>query len=430
VESVTIRSVRPARLHGRLRAPPSKSYTHRALVAAFLSRRECEVVGPLDSDDTRATRDGLRALGARIRRSRTGWKVSPAKHLARTSPRTVRCGESGTTLRLLSAVAALGEQPVSFEGAPRLAERPMRELYRALRTFGATVSAPRGTRSLPCTVQGPLRAGKAAIRGDVSSQFISALLMVLPTVAGRSELRVRGPTVSEPYVEATRAVLKERGIRIRSIRRGFVIPGDQRYRGGRIRVPGDASSAAYLWAGAAATGGRVEIEGVPSNPPQADLAILPILSKMGAEVQRTARFVRVAGPLTQPTSVDLTDAPDLFPLVAVLAALIPGGHSRLRGAPHLQFKESDRRVQSVSLARAVGAHVSQLPSQVDVLGTDSPQSLNLPSLTDHRLVMSAAIAGLAGSAPSRIGQAEAVSKSFPGFWSALRALTTKRGSRP
>ena len=421
---MTVRSVGPARVHGRLRAPPSKSYTHRALVAAFLAGRPCEVVRPLDSDDTRATRDGLRALGARISPSRAGWKVSPPRHGARPPRRPVRCGESGTTLRFLSAVAALGSDPVSLEGAPRLAARPMDDLYKALRELGAVVRVPSGARALPCTIQGPLRAGAVTIRGDVSSQFTSALLMVLPTLRGPSRLRIRGAAVSQPYVEATCAVLEERRIRVRRTDGGFLIPGDQKYRAGRIRVPGDASSAAYIWAAAAATGGRVDVEGIPADLPQADLAILPILARMGARVQRASRSVRVTGPLSRPVSVDLTDCPDLFPLVAVLAALIPDGRSQLSGAPHLEFKESDRRVQSVRLARAIGAEVLERPTRIDVIGTASPRPLNLPSLRDHRLVMSAAVAGLAGPKISRIGHAEAVSKSFPGFWKALGALTT------
>ncbi|MCI4348250.1 MAG: 3-phosphoshikimate 1-carboxyvinyltransferase, partial [Thermoplasmata archaeon] len=180
-------------------------------------------------------------------------------------------------------------------------------------------------------------------------------------------------------------------------------------------------------AAAAATGGNVDIEGVPADLPQADLAILPILAAMGARVLRTARFVRVAGPLMEPISVDLTDSPDLFPLVSVLAALIPGRTSRLTGAPHLAFKESDRRVESARLARALGARVSSSRSRLEIRGSLVPRRLDLPSLEDHRIVMSAAVAGLSTTGTSRIGRAEAVSKSFPGFWTALGALTNGGG---
>jgi 3-phosphoshikimate 1-carboxyvinyltransferase len=420
---VTVRTIRPGRARGRVRAPPSKSYTHRALVAAFLSKRTCEVVRPLDSDDTRATRDGLRVLGAKIRPSRTGWTVTRLRPSGHRSRRTVHCGESGTTLRFLSALAALSPDRVTFDGAPALSVRPMNELFDALRGLGATVQCPGRGRSLPCTITGPLEAGSVTIRGDLSSQFTSALLLVLPTVEGRSSLRIRGTAVSQPYVEATCAVLRSRRIRVRRTHSGFLIPGGQTYLAGQIRVPGDASSAAYLWSAGAATGGTVTVEGVPADLPQADLSILPILTQMGARVAHASNGVRVSGPVSRPITVDLTDAPDLFPLVAVLAALIPGKRSKLFGAPHLVFKESNRRAESIRLARAMGAAVSEQASCVEIVGVDSPRPMDLPSLHDHRLVMSAAVAGLAGSGISRVGEAEAVSKSFPGFWDALRFLT-------
>ncbi len=424
---MSVRSLQPATAEGRLRAPPSKSYTHRALVAAFLADRPCEVAGPLNSEDTQATRDGLRVLGARIRGSRRGWKISPPSPRARAPRRAIQCRESGTTLRFLSAVSALRSTPVHFEGSRGLSMRPMGPLYGVLQDLGATVTTPSTGRGLPCTIQGPLTAGSVAIRGDVSSQFTSALLFALPTVQGESRLRILGPAVSQPYVDATCAVLDRQGVHVRRTGQGFVLPGGQRYRAVQLRVPGDASSAAYLWAAAAATGGCVEVEGIPPDLPQADLAILPILARMGAVVRRTARGIEVSGPLTEPISVNLTDAPDLFPLVSVLAALIPRRRSRLMGAPHLEFKESDRRLQSVRLARAIGATVSERRSSLEITGTSSPRPLHLTSLRDHRIVMSAAVAGLAANGPSRIGQAEAVSKSFPGFWDTLGTLTLGGG---
>lgn len=415
--------VSPARVWGHFRAPPSKSYTHRALVAAFLSENRCEVLRPLDSDDTRATRQGLQALGAVVVPTRKGWRVSRDGSRARAARRVVHCHESGTTLRFLSAVAALDRHATRFDGAPRLAERPIAELYHALRSLGAHVARPSSARGLPCVIQGPIHSGRVEIRGDTSSQFTSALLMVLPTVAGPSTLRVLGQAVSRPYVAATRAVLEARGVKIRSRAGGFSIPGDQSYRGGPIAVPGDASSAAYLWAAAAATHGQVDVEGIPQDLPQADLAILPILQHMGARVEATPRRIRVSGSLDQPVSVDMTDCPDLFPLVAVLAALVAGRRSRLRGAPQLAFKESDRRSESVRLAREVGGEVSVRPGHIDIVGTSSPKPLDLPGLEDHRLVMSAAVAALASSSSSRLGRREAVTKSFPGFWEALAGLT-------
>jgi 3-phosphoshikimate 1-carboxyvinyltransferase len=422
---MTVRPIRPAQVRGRVRAPPSKSYTHRALVAAFLSVHGCEVANPLVSDDTVATRDGLRALGAEVRVNRAGWTVVPPKKKRTSRPRTVHCGESGTTLRFLAALAALQGEPVRFEGSSGLAARPMGELYGALRQLGAGVRPASTTHALPCTIQGPIVSGFVPIRGDVSSQFVSALLLTLPTLVGPSRIQILGSRVSEPYIDATCAMIRERGVQIQAVRGGYQVPGGQRYRAGRIRVPGDASSAAYLWAAAAATGGQVDVEGISRELPQADLAILPILSKMGARVGYTARQIRVSGPLSRPISVDLTDSPDLFPLVSVLAARVPDGRSLLVGAPQIEFKESNRRVQSVRLARAAGAKVVELPQRIEVIGTASRPPLHLPSLSDHRLVMSAAVAALSGTGTSRIGRTEAVTKSFPGFWRTIQGLSAR-----
>lgn len=424
---MTVQRIRPSQAVGRVPAPPSKSYTHRALLAAYLAEGTCEVHRPLDSDDTHATRDGIRMLGARVRTKGRVWRVTPPAHPSRIVRGPIRCRESGTTLRFLSAAAALGSHRVRFVGAPQLALRPMDDLHQALRGLGVSVQSAAGGRSLPCVIQGPLTSGRVTVGGGVSSQFTSALLMVLPTVSGPSELHIRGAAVSRPYIEATLSVVKSRGIRIRRTRRGFLIPGGQTYPAGRIEVPGDASSAAYLWAAAALTGGRVDVGGIPAGLPQADLAILSILERMGARVLRLPRFIRVAGPISAPVNVDLTDSPDLFPLVSVLAAFVPRRSSRLRGAPHLAFKESDRRSGSVRIARELGARVTATRTSVEIVGPSSPRPLNLADLDDHRLVMSAAIAALGASGPSRVGRLEAVSKSFPGFWDALGALTQGEG---
>lgn len=420
---MTVRRVRPAVVRGKVRAPPSKSYTHRALVAAYLSRRPSEVVRPLMSDDTRATRDGLRVLGARIGRTAHGWSIRPEASEHRRPGFIADCRESGTSLRFLAAVASLERRRIRLTGSPGLARRPSEPLYTALRSLGAVVVTPPTGSSLPCTVCGPIEAGSVRLPGDVSSQFVSALLFVLPCLAAESRLRLVGPVVSRPYIDATIATLSARGVRVFSDGRDFRIPGGQTYAPGRISVPGDASSAAYLWAAAAVTGGKVAVTGVTAALPQADLAILPVLRSMGAVVRVSDGAITVEGPLSGPTTCDLTDSPDLFPLVAALAALVPGRTSHLRGASHAAFKESDRRSESAKLATALGARVRVSGDAFDVDGADTPKLLNVPVLGDHRLVMAATVAALALPGPSRVGRAEAVRKSYPDFWRDVNELT-------
>ena len=412
---------------GRLRAPPSKSYTHRALVVGHLAHRRFEVRHPLDSDDTSATAEAVHRLGTPVARGVGAWRVDPGSKRPRRGPIRISCGESGTTLRFVSALAALGDRPVVLSGSERLSERPIDELLEGLRTLGA-VCDHAGRVGLPVKVRGPIRGGRLSLDVSKSSQFASALLFALPVLEEDSCLELAGRSVSQPYLDATLAVLNHHGVRVHRERRRLLVPGRQRFRGSGFDVPGDASSSAYLWAAAAVSGGTVEVEGIPKGWPQADLAVLDLLRAAGSTVLMQPSGARVSGRATEPFEVDLTDAPDLYPLAGVLAAVIPGV-SRVVGAPHALFKESDRRAATASLARRLGAQVELLPGELRIRGTARPRRLNLPHLVDHRVVMSAAVGALAGDRASVVGEKEAVRKSFLGFWAAFSELQGKgRGS--
>jgi 3-phosphoshikimate 1-carboxyvinyltransferase len=415
---VTGIQVHPGSVHGRVRAPPSKSYTHRALVVGYLSGHPFRVERPLDADDTRRTAEAIRRLGASVTRSAAGWTVEPGR-----SPRTRRvsidCGESGTTLRFAVALAARQGTWVRFTGQDRLGERPMRALLQGLRALGASIRV--SAHGLPIDVRGPIHGGPLTLDASVSSQFLSSLLLTLPTLDRASRIVLTGRVVSAPYIDATLAVLNHEGVRVVRRRRSFHIPGGQRFRGRSFRVPGDASSAAYLWVAGAVAGGPVRVDGVPPAWPQADRAVTELLAHAGAVVRGTGSSVAVGAGRPRPFTVDLTDSPDLYPLAGVLAALTPGT-SRLRGAAQVVHKESDRRAGTARLARAFGARVRTNAGGLTIEGTDSPRRVSLTDLTDHRLLMSAAVGALAADGPSRLGPAEAVDKSFPGFWESMRAL--------
>ncbi|HXW67239.1 MAG TPA: 3-phosphoshikimate 1-carboxyvinyltransferase [Thermoplasmata archaeon] len=417
---MSLATVRPGRIEGSIQAPPSKSYTHRALVVGHLTRRRFSVVRPLDADDTRATARAIDALGSRVSRARGVWRIVPDRG---TVPRrrSIDCGESGTTLRFIAALAARSGTRTVLRGRGRLPERPLGELLDALAALGAEVRRPAGRRTLPLTLVGPIHGGSVRLDASQSSQFASALLLTLPTLGEDSELRLTGTIVSEPYLEATIAILRRHGIRLRRWGRHFSIPGRQRYEGQRSRVPGDASSAAYLWAGAAISGGRVRVRGIPPDLPQADLAVLGLLRARGARVEVRSDGAIVASGGPSPFRVDLTACPDLYPLAAVLAATVPGASSLL-GAAHVIHKESDRRAEAIRLAAALGASVRPTRSGLRIRGTSAPRGFRLTDLDDHRVVMSAAVGALAAGTPSHIADAGAVRKSFPGFWDALRSL--------
>lgn len=422
---MTVRRIRPGVARGSVRAPPSKSYTHRALVAAHLAHRPYRIVRPLAADDTDATRRGLDALGSRTIIGPQTWTVRPRVVLRRRRAR-IDCGESGTTLRFLVALAARQPDPIRFGGRGRLGRRPLSELLGALTTLGARVEGGARSGAFPLTIQGPIRGGRVRLDASRSSQFASALLLVLPTLSESSTLELTGAIVSEPYIDATLEVLRRH--RIRWFRRGrrFEIPGGQSFAGDRTEVPGDASSAAYLWTAAAITGGSVEVRGVPAAWPQADRAILGILEAAGASVRVRGDRTSVEGLATDGFSVDLTAAPDLYPLAAVVAATVPR-ESRLAGAEHVAFKESDRRAGAIRLARALGAEVRPHDGALTIRGRTRPRGFRLATLNDHRTVMSAAVAALAGDRPSVVGDARAVRKSFPDFWDALSSLRSEEG---
>jgi 3-phosphoshikimate 1-carboxyvinyltransferase len=421
---MSVARFRPSTVHGTVEAPPSKSYTHRFILAAHLSGRPSRVRGPLVSADTLRTARAIRQLGSSVELGRGVWRISPGSASGLRRTRVVDCGESGTTLRLLTAAAALGNGRYRFVGSGRLPHRPMRPLLDALGNLGATIARGRSSEVLPFEIRGPIHGGTVDLPVDQSSQFTSALLFALPTVHPGSTVRAAGTPVSEPYVRATLAVIRERGVRVGALWNGFRIPGDQRYQAVDAVVPGDASSAAYLWAAAAVTGGKASVRGVPTWWPQADLAVLDLLRAYGAEVSRTAGAVTVQGDARRPFRVLLTDSPDLFPLAGVLAAAAPG-RSYLLGAPHAAAKESDRRLGTIRLVRAMGARATEAGAGLAVDGVARPKPLRLRGARDHRIVMSAAVAAIAADGPSWIADASSVDKSFPGFFRALGDLAVE-----
>ncbi len=424
-----IRTIRPGRVEGTIRAPGSKSYTHRALAIAAIGNRTLRLRHALDSEDTRTTLEGVRRLGARVDRSAEAWTVRPRRHgLSRTT--TISCRQSGTSLRLLTGLAALEDVPVRFVGEGRLPVRPMEPLFGALEQLGARVHRPRSGRSLPFTIQGPIEPGAVRVSAEDSSQPISSLLIALSAFDRPSTIRLVGPVVSAPYIGATVVFLRVLGHRVDVSPRQFAVLGRLRPPPRSIEIPADASSAAYLWAAAAITGGGVSVTGLDPRYPQADLRILEALDRMGARVRRRGATVRVQGPLRRGVRFDLTDSPDLFPLLGVLAAHAPTGSSTLSGAPHLRHKESDRWAETIDLAQAFGARTRSASGHLTIRPPRQTTPIHRSNATDHRLVMSAAVGALAAPGPSRIGDARSVAKSYPGFWDDLARLLPRAAGAP
>lgn len=411
--------VHASKVRGSVRAPASKSYTHRAILLAALSGGSCRVNRPLLSDDTEATLAGVEALGARVDRLKDSLRIEC--ETLRVPPREVDARNSGTTLRLLTGVVALLPGTTVLTGDASLRKRPMGPLLDALRQLGAKARALGPDGRPPVEVTGPMRGGPVTLPGSVSSQFLSSLLIACPLAARATDLHVAPPILSEPYVEITQHMIQRFGGKVLGRVPDVHIPGRQRYIPSDFSVPGDFSSAAFPLVAAAVSGGDVTVDGLDPELPQGDRRIVDILRAFGADVTVDRDGVRVrAGPLEAQT-VDLGGTPDLFPVLAVLATQARG-ESRFVNGAHLRLKESDRIASTVAFLRAMGADADGTPDGCVVRGPCRLHGARAEALGDHRILMAAAVAGLVANEPVDISDPDAYRVSYPTFLEDFRAL--------
>ncbi|MDD4254739.1 MAG: 3-phosphoshikimate 1-carboxyvinyltransferase [Methanofollis sp.] len=400
-------------------APPSKSLTHRALVTAALAEGESRILGPLRSGDTARTREGLAALGVGTTDDGDDVLVRGCGGvLPLEGPVTVDAGDSGTSLRFLAGLATLSPWPVTLTGSLRMQERPVGPLGDAIAALGGSVAYEKKPGCPPVTVTGPVRGGAAAMRGDVSSQFISALLIAAPCYAEGLDLSLTTPPVSASYLDLTAAVMGAFGV---PVERGgedrFIVrPG--LYRGRPYSVEGDWSSASYFFAIAAVCGGRVAVRNLDLSSLQGDRLFLDALVRMGCRVRAAENTVILEsdGDLDGIT-IDMAASPDTVQTLAAVAAFARGP-TTIAGISHLRYKESDRVAAVVRVLRGLGSRVAVEEDALTITPTPLWGGVVDPA-NDHRTAMSAAVIGL-GAGNVKILHAECVDKSFPGFWDSLQ----------
>lgn len=417
--------VAPSRLDGGVEAPPSKSYTHRALLAGLLAAGRSVVENPLWSSDTRATLAAVKQLGASVEEDRALELASPGAGALEWTP-CIDAAESGTTMRLVTGVAALLDKPVLVYGRGRLHKRPVRPLLEALARLGVEYLLHGGC-CPPHAVKGPARSGSTRVDARESSQYLSALLVLGAGLPQGLEVAVEG-LESRPYVDITVRVLEAFGASVeRDGYSWFRVEGP--LRPSRYRVPGDWSSAAPLLA-AGALAGRAVVRGVDPGDPQPDRAVLDVLREMGARIRVSGQSVAAEAPSggLQGFSVCIRDSPDLAPTLAALAAAACG-RSRICCVERLRLKESDRVEAVLDLLRRsrVDARLLDAPGEglcIEVIGRCGrlPGGVAYSSHGDHRMAMAAALLGLVSEKPVVVEPADVVAKSYPGFWEALRAL--------
>lgn len=409
--------VHPGAVRGTVRAPPSKSYTHRAFLLGLLSEGTTRVSDALLSEDPRATLEGVEALGARIERE-GDVVVLHSDGVVRPPARILDCLNSGTTLRLLSAIASLADGEATLTGDASLRKRPMGPLLQALDSLGVETASTEG--KAPVTVKGPMRGGRATLPGDISSQFVSALLLAGARTEQGVDVDIQGVLKSRPYVDITVEMMEDFGARVEPRGEGFHVPGGQAFRARDYRVPGDFSTAAFpLVAGALA--GEVRVENLPERTAQGDKAILDYLARFGATVVREERSATVRASDLYGTRIDLSDTPDAFPVLCAIAAHAEG-ETILSGAAHLRFKESDRIKAMVTNLQKLGVDAREREDGAVIRGGKVQGGSGLVTEGDHRVLMALAVCALRAEGPLEMDDHEAHAVSYPAFLKDFRRL--------
>ena len=413
-ESSTV-CIYPSKIYGKLLVPPSKSAAHRALLCAALAGSGT-VRGLELSDDIAATRDAVAALGVQTANTEVSGRVNI--HLsAAPLPQevTVDCCESGTTLRLMLPLLAARGVKATLIGRGRLPQRPLGAYTALFPDHGISLTSPDDGRSLPLRLCGRLTAGRFALAGDVSSQFVSGLLLALPLCAGDSEITLTSPLQSAPYVEMTLEAQRRAGIRISESGAGWRIPGGQIYRPVDQTVEGDWSQAAFLLA-AGALAGSVTVTGLDSASTQGDRKIVPILRRFGAHIAVENGAVTCSRAPLHACAVDVSQIPDLAPVLAIVASQA-AGVTRITGGARLRLKESDRLAALADVLRTLGVPVEEQADGLTITGVPGlAGGVCVHGHDDHRIVMSLAVAALACRQPLTIAGADCVAKSWPTFF--------------
>ncbi len=412
-------------VHGSVALPGSKSYTNRALPIAALADGTSLLRGALESDDTRYMAEALRALGVKVRADWANGEIEVVGSGGEivVGSADLFLGNSGTSMRFLTALATLAHGHIRLDGTERMRQRPLAPLIDGLAAVGVSIRSVSGDGCPPVEIDaGGLPAGTIRMRGDLSSQYFSALAMVLPYAAGPLAVEVDGELVSKPYIDMTAGTMRAFGVTLHhdGYRRLWVEPG-QRYVARRYDIEPDASAASYFFALAAVSGGTITVQHLPPSSAQGDLRFVDVLESMGCLVERGTDAVTVRGPdRLRGVDVDMNAISDT---VQSLAAIAPfaGGPTTIRNVAHIRLKETDRLAAlSAELERA-GIRVDERADGLTI-HPGMPQPVTIHTYDDHRMAMSFAVLGLR-TPGIIIRDPDCVAKTFPQFFARFGALT-------
>lgn len=411
--------VLPSVFNGEVTLPPSKSDVHRAILCASLARGK-SVISPVDmSQDILATIDCAKALGADITVDGSTVYVD-GTNLFGSKTAELNCRESGSTLRFFIPVAAAGGVAATFTGKGRLPQRPIGIYLDCLPKFGVKCTTEGG---LPLDISGRLQSGCFEVPGNVSSQFITGLLLALPLTGKDCTIAVTSPLQSVGYINMTIRTMGVFGVKVEATENGYFIKGGQSYKPCRYTCEGDWSQAAFFMA-AGALGGRLTLKGLRTDSIQGDMQCLEIFKEFGADVTVTPNGITVTGGDLKGISIDATQIPDLVPILAVTAAFAKGS-TNIYGAERLRIKESDRLNAISTCLNKVGARVTEKPDGLIIEGVKSAAGGSVEGYNDHRIVMSMAICAEKSTAPIEISDKESINKSYPSFFEDYKKVKGK-----
>ena len=399
-----IAKITPSKLNGEITAPPSKSFAHRLIISACLSKKEASVLNVGDSKDVIATANAMQSLGFDCYIENNNFYV---KGYQKKDEAVINCLESGSTMRFLIPVALALGCKATFTGSEKLMQRPIDALCDCLKSHNITIDGH--------SFCGKLTGGKFIIDASVSSQFVTGLLLALPILPEDSEIEVIGKKVSAPYIDITLSVLEKSGIKIEKKKSGFFIGKNQKYDTPKVSIcEGDWSGSAFFIAGGALFG-DISIKGLNINSPQGDKKIVDILKEMGADIKIEQDNIRAKiGNKLHAVEIDCANTPDIAQIVAVCCAMA-NGTSKIHGIENLSVKESDREKAILDMLNGAGIKAESDGKTITIKG-GSPQGFILDAKNDHRTVMSASILATGASGKSQIIGAEASKKSYPKFF--------------
>ncbi len=414
--------VEKSKIEGKIDAPSSKSMTHRALILSSLAHGKSKISAPLESDDTQTTSKVLEQLGIEQVKEEN-WIIDGGTF--REPECELFCGESGTTMRFMTAVSALVNGKCVLTGGPGLSKRPIGPLVDSLSKLGVDIKSTGGTPPVVVRGRGLIPGGETTLRGDISSQFISALLLISPLAEKQTVINISTRLESKPYVNMTMEAMKAFGVKPQRDEdySSFTSPRES-YKPTSFDVEGDWSSAAFLLAAGVLTG-EVIAGNLNMDSPQADRQIINLLEKMGGNLEKGKNAVKASKSELKATRFDVRDCPDLFPIASVLCSTARG-ESILTGLKRLRIKESDRLKSMLTGLEGMGVETALEGDFLRIKGGKAVGSVIDP-FDDHRIAMSFGVLGLVAEGKTIIKNSECVEKSYPEFWSHLESLGAEIG---